>query len=218
MNTFFLNYQVEIFITMEVLSVICLLLFGLLRYYFNFRKISLLFIFLFIGITGLEALLAWWLFQKTGEISTLQIIISIFVLYAVTFGIGDFKKFDRWMRQRIGKWKGIDLLTDKDRHLVNMQKDPSYVARRYRRSSYIHIVLFLTAQVIFISMGTDSFTEAISYLKDLSWFERDSYAQSPYPNETIYSIAKLWMIIFVIDTIYSWSYTIFPKKSSQKSY
>ncbi|MED4164631.1 hypothetical protein P4642_18305, partial [Halalkalibacterium halodurans] len=105
MSTFFLDYQVEIFITMEVLTVICLLLFGVTRYYFNIRKASLLFILLFIGITALEAALAWWLYNKTGEISTLQIIITVFVLYAITFGIGDFKKLDRWMRQKIGGWK-----------------------------------------------------------------------------------------------------------------
>ncbi|MED3646332.1 hypothetical protein P4475_05780 [Halalkalibacterium halodurans] len=214
MSTIFLDYQVEIFITMEVLTVICLLLFGVTRYYFNIRKASLLFILLFIGITALEAALAWWLYNKTGEISTLQIIITVFVLYAITFGIGDFKKLDRWMRKKIGGWKGIDLLTEKDRQLISLQKDPAYVARSYRRSSYIHIALFVTAQMIFISMGTDSLSESLAYVKDWSWIEHGTYEQSPYPNETIYSIAMLWGIIFVVDTIYSWSYTVFPKKPS----
>ncbi|WP_078381863.1 hypothetical protein [Sutcliffiella halmapala] len=212
MNTFLLDHQVELFITMEVLSLVCLFLFCLTRYYFNLQKISILFISLFIGITAVEALFAWMLYSVTGEISTLQIIISIFVIYAVTFGIQDFKKFDRWMRKKIGDWKGIDLLTEKDKHLMVLQKDPSYVARRYRQWSIAHIVLFFTAQAIFISLGTDSVSEALSYMRDWSWFQEGTFENSPYSSETIYNIAKVWAIIFVVDTIYSWSYTVFPKK------
>ncbi len=51
-------------------------------------------------MTILEAILAWLLYRETGEISSLQIIITIFVLYAITFGYQDFRKLDRWMKKK----------------------------------------------------------------------------------------------------------------------
>ncbi|MBN6887943.1 hypothetical protein ACUXHY_002244 [Cytobacillus horneckiae] len=42
--------------------------------------------------------------------------------------------------------------------------------------------------------------------------EKDSFVKSPYHKEAIYKISMMWGIAFVIDTIYSWSYTFFPKK------
>ncbi|KYG34118.1 hypothetical protein [Alkalihalobacillus trypoxylicola] len=210
MSNFLLPYQIEIFITLEILSLICLLIFGLVRYYFDKRQLSNIFIILFISITAIEAVFAWYLYSQTGEISTLQIVISIFVLYAITFGVQDFKKLDRWMRKKIGNWRGINLLTEKDLQMIEKQKDPKYVAHKYRISSSIHLILFVIAQTLFISLGTESLGEAISYLKDLSWIGAGTYTQSPYPNETIYSIALLWGVIFIIDILYSWSYTLFP--------
>ncbi|GAF63200.1 hypothetical protein BTS2_0091 [Bacillus sp. TS-2] len=210
MTNFLLPYQLEIFITLEILSLICLLIFGLVRYYFDKRQLSNIFIILFISITAIEAVFAWYLYSQTGEISTLQIVISIFVLYAITFGVQDFKKLDRWMRKKIGKWRGINLLTEKDLQIIEKQKDPKYVAHKYRISSSIHLILFVIAQILFISLGTESLGEAISYLKDLSWIGAGTYTQSPYPNETIYSVALLWGVIFIIDILYSWSYTLFP--------
>ncbi|MBU3536721.1 hypothetical protein KHT87_20035, partial [Alkalihalobacillus clausii] len=131
-----IEFAAPLFIAMELASLVCLLLFGVVRYGLDKRKASMVFIFLFIGITALEAGLGWLLYKETGELSTLQIIITVFVLYAVTFGIQDFKKLDRWMKQKIGRLRGIDLLTDKDREQIAKQKDPSYQARMYRRSSF----------------------------------------------------------------------------------
>lgn len=76
----------------------------------------------------------------------------------------------------------------------------------------IHLIVFVTVQAIFWSYGTENFEEALGYLTDLSWIETGDYKDSPYPNETLFSIGMIWMIVFVIDFIYSWSYTFFPAK------
>src|SRR5690625_2742629 len=106
------EYQWEIFIVIEVLSFISLLLFGIIRYFLGRQKLSFQFLFLFLVLLILEALLGIIIYQETGEISTFQIVIAIFVLYACTFGIADFKKLDRWMRLKIGNFRNIDLLTE----------------------------------------------------------------------------------------------------------
>lgn len=210
---FIIEHAGVIFITMEVLSLFCLLFFGLTRYLFDRRILSIAFILFFIGITALEAALGWLLFSRTGEISTLQIIITIFVLYALTFGIQDFKKLDRWMKQKIGKRRGIDLLTEKDRDAIQKQNDPIRRARLYRYSSIIHILVFFTAQIVFFSLGTDNTEEAFTYLRDWSWLSSETGhpSETPYSNETIHGISMLWGIILIVDTLYSWSYTIWPK-------
>ena len=106
--------QWEIFITLEVLSVVSLLLFGVVRYFLGKKQLSVLFIFGFLAFLLLEALLALLIYRETGEFSTFQFVIVIFLIYACTFGIADFKRLDRWMRQKIGKWRNMELLTEKD--------------------------------------------------------------------------------------------------------
>ncbi|SER10283.1 hypothetical protein [Piscibacillus halophilus] len=208
------DYQWDIFITIEVLSLILLLLFGLFRYYLGKKQFSLLFIASFLGLVVLEAILGLVIYQETGEFSTFTMIIIIFVIYAFTFGISDFLKLDRWMRKKFGQWRGVELLTEKDYRVMERQRDPKYIAKINRRSAMIHLVIFVVVQFIFWSYGTDSFEEMMGYLTDWSWFEAGQYEDSPYPNETVYGIGMVWMIVFVVDFIYSWSYTIFPKKES----
>lgn len=209
------RYQWEIFITAEILSVLSLLLFGIVRYLMGKRRSSLLFLVLFLGLLVLEAGLALIIYQKTGEISTFQMVVMIFVIYACTFGIVDFKKLDRWMRLKIGKWRGVQLLSEHDIRIMNKQKDPRYIARKYRNSSIAHLVVFVTAQMAFLVYGTENMDQLLTYVTDLSWLGTENMEEVPYANETIYGMSMLWGIIFIIDFIYSWSYTIFPANKKE---
>lgn len=205
-----MQYQWEFFILAEVLSIVSILLFGVVRYLLGKRSLSVIFLALFVVLLFAEAGLALVIYRETGEISTFQIVITVFVIYACTFGISDFKKLDRWMRLKIGKWRGTELLTEADKNLMKMQKDPKYVAKKYRESSFIHLFVFLVAQVIFWSLGASSLQEAWAYITDLSWIGTESFSNTPYPNESLYRISMIWGLIFIVDFIYSWSYTIFP--------
>ncbi|MBS3680937.1 hypothetical protein KGF86_11975 [Ornithinibacillus massiliensis] len=209
---FILRYQWEIFILAEVLSLIFILLFGVTRYVANKRKLSLGFLLLFIVLLFLEAALALFVYKETGEISTFQIVITIFVIYACTFGISDFKKIDRWMRLKIGSWRGTELLTEKDKYVMQKQKDPKYIAKKYRISSIIHLIVFIIVQLIFLNYSLDNWSQVLPYLQDLSWIGTEIIGETPYANETLYGISMVWGLVFIIDFIYSWSYTIFPSK------
>ncbi len=209
---FIVQYQWEIFIVAEIISLICLLLFGGVRYLFGKRKQSLFFLFLFLFLLILEAGLAIIIYNETGEISTFQIVITIFVVYACTFGIHDFKKLDRWMRTKIGKWRGVDLLTEKDKSIIKKQKDPKYIAKINRYSAIIHLFVFVVVQIGFWLYGLGDIMHFREYLTDLSWIGTEAIEETPYPNETLYRISMLWGLIFIIDFIWSISYTIFPAK------
>ncbi|WP_096186415.1 hypothetical protein [Evansella halocellulosilytica] len=205
------EFQWEIFIAAEVLSMVCLLLFGAVRYLLGKRSLSMWFLVLFIVLLVIEAALAMLIYQETGEISRFQIVVTIFVLYACTFGIFDFIKLDRWMRRKIGEWRGVQLLSDKDIRVMNMQKDPRYVAKKYRYSSIAHLIVFLAVQAGFWIYSTSDTDQIMRYLTDLSWVGTENVTETPYANETLYQISMVWGIVFIIDFIWSWSYTIFPE-------
>lgn len=79
-----------------------------------------MFIFLFLLV--LEGLLGFYVYRQTGEISTFQIVITIFIIYAFTFGIFDFIKLYRWRRSKIGKLRGVGLWTNKVEVLMKRRK------------------------------------------------------------------------------------------------
>ena len=209
---FIVEHQWGIFITIEILSFLSLLLFGLLRYVLNKQKASIIAIIAFLVFLIIEALLGILIYQETNEISTFQIVIGLFVIYAITFGVFDFMKLDRWMRKIVGKWRRTELLTARDYAILKRQKDPKYQAKKYRLTSTIHLFVFIVGQSILWFYGTESFEEMLSYLTNFSWVEAGVAENSPYANEITYSIGRIWTLVFIVDFIYSWSYTIFPGK------
>lgn len=212
---FILEYQWQLFIILESLSWMMLLFFGGVRYWFGKRKISAFFLALFIILLALEGVLALAVYNETGEISQFHIIIIIFLLYACTFGIVDFLKLDRWMRWKIGGWRQIDMLSDKDRRLIAKQQNPAYIAKKFRISSLIHTIIFLTVQIGFWLDGTGSFHAMIPYLTDWDWVGTEDLRLTPYRSEALYNGSMIWGIVFAIDFIWSWSYTLFPAKQKK---
>jgi len=209
---FLINYQWQLFITIEILFLFAILAFGFVRYFLNKGRLSLIFLSSFFVLLIAEALLAFLIYRTTGKIESFQIVIIIFVLYAVTFGIKDFKNLDRWMRQKIGKWRNIELLNDEDYEIIERNQDSKYIAKKYRISATVHLFIFIIGQTILWYLGTGNVSEMLSYLEDLSWFETGDYADSPYANETAYAIGMLWVIVFFIDFVWSWSYTFWPSR------
>lgn len=209
---FILSYHWEIFIVIEILFIISILLFGVFRYFLNKSKQSIVFIVAFLFLLLLEASLGLYVYKQTGEISTFLIIITIFLLYACTFGIVDFIRLDRWMREKIGKFRGIELLTEKDYRILERNRNPKYLAKKYRWTSMIHLIIFIIGQSIFWYMGTETLAEAKGYLTDFSWVNDGVAEGSPYPNDAIFGIGTIWGIVFIVDFVYSWSYTLFPDK------
>ena len=206
------EYNWELFIIIEVLSLISIMLFSVFRYFFSKPRLSRIFIFTFLSLLVLEVLLGLYVYSQTGEFSTFLLIITLFVVYACTFGIVDFIRLDRWMRKKIGGLRGVELLSQKDYEIMKRNSNPKYIAKKYRISSLIHLVIFVIVQTIFWSMGTDSFAEMKVYLTDFSWVDEGTAEESPYPNDTLHAIGVIWGIVFIVDLIYSWSYTLFPSK------
>jgi len=210
--SFIIDYQWGLFISLEVLSLLFLMVFLVIRYAFTKQRLSVLFLLLFLFCMVLEAALAWLIYRETGEFSTFQIVIVLFLVYACTFGIGDFKKLDRFIKQKVGNWRGINLLTEEDVRQMERAKDPQVVARKNRIWWYTHAAVFVMAQTIFWHVYGDHSRDLMYYLSDLSWYGDEDATRSPYTEDIILQITQLWTLILTIDTIVSWSYTVFPEK------
>lgn len=144
-----LTLTLELFISAELLSLVSLILFGVFRYFFNKSRFSFAFIVLFIFLLLIEGMLGLYVYRQTGEISTFLIVITFFIIYAFTFGIMDFIRLDRWMRKNIGKLRGVNLLTEKDYRIMARNKDPKFLAKKYRITSLIHLGVFLLSRRYF---------------------------------------------------------------------
>lgn len=210
--TFLLDNHWAIFITLEVSSLIFLLLFILVRYLFTKIRVSYTFLALFIFAIILEAVLAYIVYQQTGEFTTFQIVIVIFIVYAGTFGINDFKKMDRYVKDKVGKWKGIDLLTEKDRDMMAYLKDPKVIARKARYWFYAHTVIFSIAIFLFWEYYGNKDYSFYYFIEHFEWFEDELIEPQPFTNDLITNIVQIWLLVFVIDSVINWSYTFFPSK------
>lgn len=210
--TIILDHQWIIFIIIEMSSLLFLLSFIVVRYVFTRIRFSYTFLLLFLFTIVLEAVLAYLVYHQTGEVTTFQIVIVIFVVYAGTFGIHDFKKLDRYAKEKIGQWKGIDLLTEKDRVALANARDPNVIARRARYFFYAHAIIFLVAICLFWQYDGNNRYHFIYFIKHVDWFHDELVEPRPFHSEMITNIVQLWMILFVIDSVINWSYTFFPDK------
>lgn len=53
----------------------------------------------------------------------------------------------------------------------------------------------------------------VYFLQHRSWFNDEALLQ-PFTSEMLNQVIRLWVIIYIVDTIVNWSYTLFPKQSS----
>lgn len=160
----------------------------------------------------LEAVLAFVVYKQTGEFTTFQVVIGIFIIYALTFGVNDFKRLDRYVKQKVGSWRGVDLLTEEDKEKIAYLKDPKVIARRSRYAFYMHTLIFVSGIIVLWIYNGNKDYSLLYFFKNLEWFEDVLTSPQPFKNEQITSGVRLWIIIYILDSIINLSYTLFPGK------
>lgn len=198
------TYQWYLFILLEVISTLGALGFIYTRYKIKNRRLSQLLLFVFISPLVLEAVLALVIYQQTKEITSFHIVIILFLLYACTFGVADFKKIDRTVRIWLGKRAGEDLLTAKEHTQLALEKNPSYIRKKSLRNLVIHSVIFIAAVIyMWITLGNPDF------LLSFGWISKNDLTQ-PFTTQTATNIIRTWLIIYTIDTVLNLSYIFAP--------
>lgn len=198
------TYQWYLFILLEVISTLGALGFIYTRYKIKNRRLSQLLLFVFISPLVLEAVLALVIYQQTKEITSFHIVIILFLLYACTFGVADFKKIDRTVRIWLGKRAGEDLLTAKEHTQLALEKNPSYIRKKSLRNLVIHSVIFIAAVIyMWITLGNTDFALSLRWVID-------SDRTQPLTNEVANTVLRVWFIAYSIDSILNLSYILTP--------
>lgn len=205
----------ELFIAIEIVFWLCIVLFVFLRYVLGLRKMSIWILPFFVASVLADAYLGWIDYKSTGEFSIFQFIIVITVIYAITAGVSDFRRLDAYIQRKVVKWKGEAELE------ISVKSPPKYGcehARHERYGWYMHVVMFVVAQIAFFYLfGTrDQFSvdEWFAFEFYRTWLEDE--ALGAYEDVKLNQVVRAWFIVLIIDGIISLSYTFFPRKEKNE--
>ncbi|MGP4078761.1 hypothetical protein ACTWQL_02520 [Pseudalkalibacillus sp. R45] len=215
MVDFISEYKWLFFIVGEIIFWSSVIGFLLVRYIFNLEKLSKYLIVIWL-VSDLWLLTIGIIdYRNTGEFDTFQVVITAFLIYALTFGKSDFKKLDRFIKRTIKKLKGEPLEPED----FSEKRYGMKHAFHQLKGIVIHVLLY--ASVIFILSLTMPFRDfstlfnsegtgdIIEELVKNGLFEHPAAAQ----------VTGIWTLVVLIDILITLSYFIFPKteKKKQKS-
>ncbi|WP_416829226.1 hypothetical protein [Ectobacillus polymachus] len=202
-------------IAAEVVFWVSVSTFLLLRYWFGLKKLSITFFVLFIVNDMWIATMGFFDYLKTNIFSNYQIVIIVFLVYALTYGKNDFRKLDAFMQRQVAAWKGQPIpKVEGVKKLYGKEH-----ARHERKQFFIHFLVYVIAHIIFLVMF--GFSDQITSFRDIEnvlshWFE-EKQTNFPSNNPTINNISRVWSLILAIDAVISLSYTFFPKSEGAKN-
>ncbi|WP_459501825.1 hypothetical protein [Bacillus sp. C1] len=139
-------------------------------------------------------------YYQTGTFSNFQIITVIILLYALLYGKKDLKKLDVWVQRRVAKWR--------NEPMPNVERLEGWAYTKQELSQWsLHLVMFIAIHIIFF------FTYGLMPVEQWGdWFEKGIVL-----NKAASRVSQVWGIVFLIDTIITFSYVIFPKKEKKLS-
>ncbi|KEK25366.1 hypothetical protein [Bacillus gaemokensis] len=196
------EYRWYFLIGAEIVFWVSAIGFFLMRYGFRLRKASfimgivLLFNEVFILALGVID------YYQTGTFSNFQIITVVILLYALFYGKKDLKKLDIWVQKLVAKWRKEPLPIIEDPLEVTGW---AYTKQEIGQWS-LHLVLFIIVHLVFFFMYG---LVPIDQWGD--WFEKGIVL-----NEVASRVSQVWGIIFLVDTVITFSYVFFPKKEKGK--
>lgn len=189
----------------EVLFFILVAAFLIMRYWYHKTVIGYIFVILLILNELFLALLVIYDYIQTGKISIFQVVTAIFYIYLIFEGRKEFARLDLYFKKKVAIWKG-EAVPDFQKN--NDMKEKRYGqthAKEEREGWYIHLLIFIIAQIIFINISSFANWQAFSLNQVGNWFQI-------YKDQKINQVNSVWGIILIIDFFWSFSYTFWPKK------
>lgn len=210
---YILTHKWAFLIVAEVIFWVSIITFLIARYWFGKKTLSFVFFLLFIVNDLWIASLGFFDYLHTGQFSSYQVVVLVVFVYAITYGKSDFKKLDYYIQIYVAKWKGLPAPNiEPPKKLVGREH-----AQKERKHFYIHFSVYAIAHLVFYFLfGLSSRFYEITSMGD---FFREFFSAKegllPFANPTVNNLSRIWTLIFVIDSIFALSYTVFPK--SEKS-
>jgi hypothetical protein len=172
--------------------------FLVLRYWFELSRAS----FVMLGLIVLDNLFILGMgvldYLHTGEFAAYQIVIAAVLVYGLTFGKKDFKRLDAYLHRKVMAWKGRTPPPAASEKKTGREK-----ARSERSGWYKHLAVFAVGQAILFAMGE-------------SWISAQMDGQVPADPSGLMMASLVWTVVFVVDTIWSLSYTVFPVRDVRR--
>ncbi|MBM7095466.1 hypothetical protein JSY36_06860 [Bacillus sp. H-16] len=210
-----IHYQWELFIATEVIAVLSVAAFVVFRYVAGSPRYARISLYVFVAANLFDVVVAFLVYRHTGELSMFQVVIFIFVMYAITFGRSDFKKLDFWLRTQIDRFARTDLVTSEEREAYEEKRYGKAQVHRTLKEWAMHGGLFVTVQaVFFLVFPSSSVTVAETLTQEgiSRWMDApESYGL--FSEAAINQVALVWGIILIVDTVITLSYVVFPEKS-----
>ncbi|RST77155.1 hypothetical protein D4T97_001260 [Siminovitchia acidinfaciens] len=208
MTEFILHYKWLFLIMGEIIFWVSLFGFFIVRYALGWEKLSKYFIFLWLFSDAWLLILGIMDYRSTGTFDTFQVVILIFLFYAVTFGRNDMRRLDRWMKRTIKKWKGEP---PDEAEKIEKLSGMSYAIMQGKEFA-LHVAMFAAVIAVlsffmdfrgfnyFFANGSGDIIETV--IKN-GWFVEP----------TVGKITGVWTLILIIDAVITVSYFIIPKKA-----
>ncbi|MED4651483.1 hypothetical protein [Bacillus pseudomycoides] len=196
------EYRWYFLIGAEIVFWISAIGFFLLRYGFRLRKASfiagivLLLNEVFILVLGVMD------YYETGKFSNFQIITLVILLYALFYGKKDLKKLDIRVQKLVARWRN-EPLTHIEEPLEQLT-GWAYTKQEIGEWS-LHLVLFIVVHIVFFFMYGFVPIEQWG-----NWLEKGIVL-----NEAANRVSQVWGIVFLVDTVITFSYVFFPKKEKK---
>ena len=195
-----IEYKWVLLVGTEVVFWICAVAFFVARYWFEMGRLgNLLLVFIIVEevlanlfILGLGALD----YRQAGEITGYQVVAVAFILYALTLGRQDARRLDAYLKKKTARWKGKDVPEPTSTASAPVRPAPDK-ATRYRREWYQHVALFVAGQTILFFIGE---SYPVAFLS----------GGMPSDPSGLMLASRVWTVIFLVDTVWSLSYTVWP--------
>lgn len=197
------EYRWYFLIGAEIVFWVSAIGFFLLRYGLRFKKASFIVgIVLLLNEVFILALGAIDYYQ-TGKFSNFQIITVVILLYALFYGKKDLKKLDIRMQKLVAKWRNEPLShIEEPLELTGW----AYTKREIGQWS-LHLLLFIAIHIVFFFM--------YGFVPIEQW--GDWLEKGIVLNEAASRVSQVWSVVFLADTIITFSYVIFPKEEKKLS-
>lgn len=212
---FILEHKWAFLIAAEIIFWVSVLTFLTLRYWFKLTKLSMVFFAIFIANDLWIATMGFMDYLKTGEFSSYQVVILVFIIYAFTYGKSDFRKLDAFIQRKVAKMRGEEIpAIDQPRELYGCE-----FAMKEWKQFLAHLMIYVIVHAVLLFVfGLSKQVgdiQSISQLFSL-WFEKKQ-AAFPFDHSGFNNFSRIWTLVLGIDAVITLSYTIFPKAEKKKS-
>lgn len=177
--------------------------FLVLRYWFGSDRGSLVLLALIVLDNLFILALGVLDYLSTGEFAAYQLVIAAVLIYGLTFGKGDMKRLDAYLKKRVARWKGQGSSEATPASRGGTSSPEQDRAKKERQGWYKHLALFVVGQGILFAVGE-------------SWPVAQLVGNVPEDLSALMNVSRIWCVVFVVDTIWSLSYAVFPPRHGRE--